>query len=264
MRSILVTKWGQIVVSITAGFIGVLVSLLADYFFTGQWQSLQKVAPVFLILSIVYLISTSILKQVSFPNKVKGFLPYNTSIKSSHFQVQNIIGEYKKELFLIGANQNFILNLENSKDQFLKLVESLGLNKKVLILISDPEDRSLMDVYDVVSSKDDFRKEEAAVVDSIQKIDKTIADFYGNEKLEEIKKKKLLEIRCTKAFLETFCFVDAGSRKGKGYFIIIGKRIAGGSRPIFYFTEDDDNEIFATYYERYKVEFEQARLLWPS
>jgi len=264
MRSILVTKWGQIVVSITAGFIGVSVSLIADYFFTGQWQSLQKVAPLFFILSIIYLISISILRRFSFPDRVKGFLPYNPNIKASHFQVQNIIKEYKKELFLIGANQNFILNLENSKDQFLKLVESLALNKKVFILISDPEYKPLMDVYDIISSKDDFHKEEAAVVDSIQEIDKTISNFFGIAKLEDIKKNRLLEIRCTKAFLETFCFVDSGSRKGKGYFILIGKRIAGGSRPIFYFTEEDDNEIFATYYERYRVEFEQARLLWPS
>jgi len=189
---------------------------------------------------------------------------YSMDINGSDLRFPKILDKYNKELFLVGPNQNFLLNTRHNSDNFEKLIASLiDGGRSINILISDPSDKVLQKMYAKVSAKD-FNKESSEILVSIKEIDRFIETKFGREKLAKIKQEKLLQIKSVDIYLDTFCFVDGQTGLGSAYFMVDSKGVAGGLRPVVFADEIDHRDLFNFYYELLKKNiFQDATLLWP-
>lgn len=243
---------------------GSLIVLGIDYGFSKKPPILPQTVLVGVTFFIFYLVIYKIQKRYIFPSYSRGTIPYNTNINATEFSFPYITEQYKKEVFLVGPNQNFLLNMNHNEANLLKLIHSLDHTKKVKILISDIRNQTIRSIYSDISTKD-FEKEATEILSSINDIDDLINMKYGAERLEQIKTNNLLQIKCTKLYLDSFCFVDSSSGQGKGYFMLVTKDTPGGTRPIFYFSEMKDQDLFNFYYDKYyRNIFEDAEQLWPQ
>jgi hypothetical protein len=214
----------------------------------------------FLLFILIYLIESSIM----FPNAIKGFVPYNMNIKMSSFQFPKIAREYNSEIFLVGPNQNKFLNFKKSStESFLELTKSLfsgNPKKKVKILVNDLGSEIVEQNFANLS----FDKNETLeVLNSLKRINAVLEKEFGSEKIKEIVNDRRLEIRATKVFLESLCFVDEGTGHAKAYFMMALKTTHGYNRPVFYLDEHDHKELLEDYYTIYDDIFSHAEILWP-
>jgi len=254
----------NILLNLILSAFGSLVVLGIDYVFSNKPPILPQTLLVGFTFFIFYLIIYKIQKRYVFPSYSRGTIPYNTNINATEFSFPTIADKYNKEIFLVGPNQNFLLNTNHNEANFVKLIQSIDSTKKVRLLISDIRNQTICSVYSNVSAKN-FENEAKEILSSIDSIDILINKKFGADRLQEIKKHDLLQIKCTSLYLDSFCFVDATSGQGKGYFMLVTKDTPGGTRPIFYLSEMKDQELFNFYYDKYRRNiFEDADQLWPQ
>ncbi len=61
------------------------------------------------------------------PDRFIGLVPYNDNIRaSSNFQMPAVFSQFDRELFLVGINLNFLLNVRSNPSTLASLLESLA------------------------------------------------------------------------------------------------------------------------------------------
>jgi hypothetical protein len=214
-----------------------------------------------------------IIKDIKPVPRGDGSIQYNLSIQSDDLNFPSLFGKFNKEIFLVGPNQNFILNLipqvmedgrlifdQPRRQNFQSMIKSLESNKRILMLIS-PLDEKSRGFYDGVSDR--YKDEILSIKKSIDNFDRLIIEDFNHDKLNEIKNNGSLVIKSYPMFFNSFCFVDTSPKEGRGYFMLVTKNV-GSSRPPFYFDKIKDASIYNKYYGLYKnTIFEAATPVWP-
>lgn len=247
--------------AIVTGAVGSSIITILDNVFSGQKEGLVKFVSVLAVMIIMYFVVYFVCRNYII--QAKGVVLYNTNIKASRFGFPYLFKNSYNTIFLVGPNQNFILNENNNKDNLLTLIESLSSHKKIHILISDIRQDKIKDMYVNVSAKN-FSQECSEILSSITRLDQLIKENFGDNKLTQIKTDNSLEIKCIDLWLDSFCFVDGDDKRAKGYLAPVTKGTPGGSRPIYYFSKKHQQELFNFYYQIYISAYGDATKLWPN
>ncbi len=256
----------DVLFGILIGVVSSGAATVIDKDLIGSTNRLLKFTIILFLVFGIYLVLAFIYRK--FIIHAKGSVYYNTNISASIFKLPDIFipGIFRRcyrNIFLVGPNQNFLLNISHNADNFYKLVQSLSDKNKVSVLISNLKSDTIKYMYSNVSAKD-FNREASEILNSIRNIDNYIKNNFGEKKLQQIKDNRLLEIKCVDLWLDSFCFVNGDESNAKGYVMLVTKNVAGGSRPIYYFSKKYQQELFNSYYQTYKYNvYEDAELLWP-
>jgi len=190
------------------------------------------------------------------PDKYFRQIKYVNSIDEWNLRMPFIFSLYKKELFLLGLNHSFLLDLKSSesRDNFLKMVDSLleDSGKKVKIMISDIWDNNTIGGYKNMIQRLAVKMENGNIIESLSEknskfyLENVILQEKGEAQLKKIKDNKQLEIKKIKTIGDTFVFIDQSEEDGLCYFSLFTSP-GGKLRPVFTFNKKDDNYIFNLY-----------------
>lgn len=205
------------------------------------------------------------------PDRFTGVLPYNSNIKgSANFQIPHIFSEFEEELFLVGINLNFLLNLKTNAENFKALLNTLTANEKlkVKILIADLWDERILHTYDrIVFGYSNLEMEGLNLVfqdtGSEYYIDTFIRNHCTDAEYEQLKKQ--LTIKKIDLLMDTFWIVDADIPEKKGDMMIIPMTaMSGEDRPVFYANMRAQPDVFASYHNVCSVGYNASKdTLWP-
>lgn len=212
------------------------------------------------------------------PNPYEGTVKYATSVNQSNFNMPNVFNVFQDELFLVGINHAFVLNLEDNYRNFLTLAERLlQLDKsrrpRARFMISDMWNPSVFDCYRSLV-QDPIPDRERTSFTAIFKtpssnnyVEKVLARELGAAQLQRIIGRRLIDIRTYPTILDTFWFVDAKTGHGKGQ-LSPANASGGADRPFFFCGEDghvhDPVHVFNYYYNLADTAFSNATRLWPN
>ena len=88
-----------------------------------------------------------------FPDRFSGMVSYNNSIAGSrNFQIPEIFSHYQREIFFVGINRNFLVNLRSNPENFAALLNSLARDpaRRARILVADLWDSEILHAYDKI------------------------------------------------------------------------------------------------------------------
>lgn len=195
-------------------------------------------------------------KNEPLPNKYFKRIKYVNTIDEWNLKMPSIFSLYKKELFLLGLNHSFLLDLKSNdgKKNFLEMIDSLLIdpNKKVRIMISDIWDDHIIGSYKNMIQRLAVKMENGNIIDSLSRkdsnhyLEKFITHERGEAQLKIIKNNNQLEIKKIKIVGDTFVFIDQSEEDGLCYFSLFSSP-GGKLRPIFTFNKKNDNYIFNLY-----------------
>ena len=207
-----------------------------------------------------------------FPDNYGGIAYFNSYITDSeNYQMPQLFKNFNKELFLVGINHTFLLNLTSRKDILIELLNELALNpdKKVKILISNLWDEKIGYTYDkIVLGKGNVE------IDSLKKVlfeqkseyflDKEVKLFAKGKFYEQHKKQ--LEIRMIDFLMDTFFFLDPQSQDASGKMMLLPMTASSGSeRTVFYLSKRKNKLSFERYYNLCRSGFENfSTRIWPT
>ena len=190
------------------------------------------------------------------PDKYFKQIKYVNSIDDWNLKMPSIFSLYKKELFLLGLNHSFLLDLKNneSRNNFLVMIDSL-LNdptKKIRIMISDIWDNKTIGSYKNMIQQLAVKMENGSIIESLSNkdsnnyLEKVIIRERGESQLKKIINGKQLEIKKIKIIGDTFILIDSAEEDGLCYFSLFTSP-GGKLRPVFTFNKKEDNYIFNLY-----------------
>ena len=213
-----------------------------------------------------------ILKTVQLlPDTYTGLLPYGNTIDcSSNFKMPRIFHEFQRELFLVGINMNFLLNLKSNTANFTEMLNVLMKNprKRVNICISDIWEKHHSYCYDkIILGQSSVEMEGLTEVfqnkDSEIYIDTFIKRTVG-DKYAQITGQ--LTIKKVEMLADTFWFVDADNAKNSGNMMLIPMTSPNGhQRPVFFASQRNQTVIFNTYEGMCRAGFNNlGKPVWPE
>jgi hypothetical protein len=180
-----------------------------------------------------------------------------------------IFGEFRSQLFLIGINLNFLLNLTQSQTAFLRLLQALLADptRRVQLLIADLWQPDIRSAYE--KTLYGYGVEELRGLDEVfgdrpskYKLDTFIRNHCDSEQYARLRGQ--LAIRKMGLLMDTLWFVDAGEHTATGSMLLSPITAPIGSeRPVYYFTQLDHAELFAAYYNLCQGGFGLATPVWP-
>jgi hypothetical protein len=203
------------------------------------------------------------------PDAYTGLLPYGDTIDcSSNFKMPKIFSEFKRELFLVGINMNFLLNLKTDSANFERMLYVLMKNpqKKINICISDIWEEHLQYCYNnIVHNKANVEMEGLTEV-----FKDTKSDIYLDTFIKKITGYKYdqittqLTIKTIEMLVDTFWFVDADEKKKSGVMMLIPMTSWSGlERAVFFASQKNQGFLFSKYYNLCKTGFESCKPVWP-
>ncbi|MDR1898143.1 MAG: toll/interleukin-1 receptor domain-containing protein [Prevotellaceae bacterium] len=205
------------------------------------------------------------------PDRYTGLLPYGDNIDcSNNFKMPRIFSEFKKELFMVGINLNYLLNLRADQTNFVKMINVLVDNpeKRVNLCICDIWETHIRYTYDkVVAGYANTEIEGLAEVfqdkESCLYINTFIKKVAGN-KYDQITGQ--LTIKKIETLVDTFWFVDADAINETGVMMLAPMTgLSGYDRGVFFADQKNRGSIFNHYYELCKNSFNRhSKPVWPN
>ncbi|MCL2442629.1 MAG: toll/interleukin-1 receptor domain-containing protein [Treponema sp.] len=205
------------------------------------------------------------------PDAYTGLLPYGDTIEcSSNFRMPRIFHEFQKELFMVGINMNFLLNLRSNPAYFIEMLKVLMANseKKVNICISDVWEKHHAYCYNkIILNQYDAEMEGLTEVFKDKNSDiyldtfirRTVGDNY-----DQITKQ--LTIKKIEMLVDTFWFVDTDNVENSGNMMLIPMTSPNGhQRPVFFASQRNQPVIFNTYQGMCRAGFNSiSNPVWPE
>ncbi|MEU2601942.1 toll/interleukin-1 receptor domain-containing protein [Streptomyces hirsutus] len=205
------------------------------------------------------------------PDHFTGVLTYNDNIAGSrNFQMPGIFEQYRRDLFLVGNNLNFLLNLHNNEETFSALLDSLiaDPSKRIRILIADLWDEKILYTYNKVifgSAMSEFSGLDDVLThhESHLYLDRFIARRAGNDAHHRLRKQ--LKIKKIGLLVDTFWFVDPDNTELSGDLLFaLMTAVTGRERPVFYVNQAENPGLFSKYFDMCQAAFDlSADVLWP-
>jgi hypothetical protein len=205
------------------------------------------------------------------PDHFTGTLYYGDNINcSTNFNMPQIFKEFAKELFLVGINFNFLLNLEVDSTNFIIMLQELMNNPKKIIniCISNLWEPNLLNAYNLIIFNQSEREMEGLTKvfhkqDSEYYIDSFIRSKTGN-KYEQVCSQ--LKIRAVKTLGDTFWFVDTNEVSKTGNMLLMPMTASTGlERSVFFANQKRHENLYKKYYTLCKGAFDNAGVtLWPK
>jgi hypothetical protein len=189
---------------------------------------------------------------------------------STNFNMPQIFNEFSKELFLLGINLNFLLNLEVDSKNFIVMLQELMSNPKKIIniCISDLWEPNILNAYNTIIFNQAEKEMKGLTKvfrepESQYYIDSFIRNNTGN-KYEQICSQ--LKIKAVKTLGDTFWFVDTDEVSKTGNMLLIPITAAVGSdRSVFFANQKRQENFYKKYYNLCKGAFDNGSLkLWPN
>lgn len=205
------------------------------------------------------------------PDRFSGTIAYNDSIAGSrNFQIPEIFSHYQREIFFVGINMNFLLNLRSNPENFAALVNSLAGDpaRRIKILVADLWDSEILHTYDKIvfgNGVNEFAGLNEVFTDPSSEVylDKYIRRRAGREKYRQLRGQ--LAIKKIGILADTFWFVDPddAALTGDMMFALI-TALTGRERPVFYVNQRDNTRLFAKYFDMCRAAFDLSQdVLWP-
>lgn len=204
------------------------------------------------------------------PEHFTGTLAYNRRINdSAHFQMPQLFDVYRRQLFLVGINLTWLLNLKLNEAVFVRLLKSLvgSAPRRCMVLIADLWDEKLRYAYNrVVSGHGEtefadmqkvFDRNSPYYIDTVIRRNVTPDEYARLATRLTIKKIALL--------MDTFWFVDADTEHRDGNLLIATMTTSlERGRPVFYVDQARDYDLFEYYRAVCDAGFNLANdVLWP-
>jgi hypothetical protein len=204
------------------------------------------------------------------PDRYTGLLPYGDNIDcSGNFKMPRIFDEFKKELFLVGINLGFLLNLRSDQTNFVHMLRVLMQDpqKKVDICICDIWEPRLQyawskivfEYFDVAlrGFTEVFQNKESPLY-----LDTFIRKITGDQ-YDQITTQ--LTIKKIEMLGDTFWFVDADETQGSGVMMLIPMTAqTGHDRSVFFANQKSHDRLFNGYYSLCRAGFNAyAKVMWP-
>ncbi len=157
------------------------------------------------------------------PSRYTGTTRYARLIADTNFNMPRVFELYEQELFFVGINHGFVLNIERDPRNFIAMVESLlapGTERRIKFMISDLWEPAVAECYgNLVQAA--FAKREIAKFTNIYKTSNSpyslapwLEAKFGKPALERLIEKGSLEIRT---------FASPCGRLGREYGSSIGR-----------------------------------------
>lgn len=207
----------------------------------------------------------------SLPDRFAGLVPYNDNIGGSiNFQMPSVFSQFDKELFLVGINLNFLLNLRANPTNFGSLLSCLmdRPERRVKILISDLWNDQIRYTYDKIvfgNSQREFEGLNEVFADEKSDVflENYIRRYCGVDRCAQVAGQ--LEIKKIDILMDTFWFLDANGATGSGSMLIAPMTaLAGFERPVFYANQSEHRGLFAAYHNVCKAGYDISQhVLWP-
>lgn len=204
------------------------------------------------------------------PERFAGTISYNDTIAGSrNFQMPDIFFNYQKDLYLVGINLHFLLNLKNSTESFAALLNSLmqDSTRRIRILISDLWDERIRYTYDKIvfgNGVFEFADLDSVLRDETSKfyLDKYIRVHTG-EKYEQICRQ--LTIKKIGLLADTFWFIDADNPSANGDMLFsLMTTATGRARPVYYVNQTENPSLFSKYFDVCRAAYDlSSDILWP-
>ena len=192
-----------------------------------------------------------------FLDTFRGMLSYNTVIyESKTFNMPSIFGLFKENLFLVGINHNFLLNLRAGRERFEALLDGLLAEKerKVEILISNLWDIHLRETYKMIlfgEAKNELEGLDEVFTNESSELflDTFIRNYCsGDPKFYDVIRRRL-SIRVIDTLMDSFWFIDVGQTEKSGDMMLLPMTIDRGiNRAAFYASKRSNPEIFEKYW----------------
>lgn len=202
------------------------------------------------------------------PSRYTGTTRYARLIADTNFNMPRVFELYEQELFFVGINHGYVLNIERDARNFTAMVKSLlepGTRRQVKFMISDLWEPAVAECYgNLVQAA--FAKREIAKFTNIYKTQDSpfslgpwLESKFGKPALERLVSEDLLEIRTFPSILDTFWFVD-----GRACQIALANG-DGEGRPMFYCgkASDEAPEAFNYYSSLARTAYGSTERLWP-
>ncbi|MFI6283758.1 toll/interleukin-1 receptor domain-containing protein [Streptomyces sp. NPDC051018] len=205
------------------------------------------------------------------PDRFTGTLTYNDNIAGSrNFQMPGVFEQYQRELFLVGNNLNFLLNLHNNEEMFGALLDSLAKDpsKRVRILIADLWDEKILYTYNKVifgSALSEFSGLNDTLTDPESRfyLDRFITARVGSKVHQQLRKQ--LRIKKIGLLVDTFWFVDPDNTALSGDLLFaLMTAVTGRERPVFYVNQAENPGLYSKYFDMCQAAFDlSSDVLWP-
>ncbi|MFJ6484796.1 MULTISPECIES: toll/interleukin-1 receptor domain-containing protein [unclassified Streptomyces] len=205
------------------------------------------------------------------PDRFTGTVTYNENITGSrNFQMPQIFDHYQRELFLVGNNLNFLLNLHNNTEMFGALLDSLvrDPSKTVRILVADLWDEKIRYTFNKIifgNAMSEFAGLDDVLTnpDSTLYLDRFIADRVGSEVHQRLRRQ--LTIKKLSLLFDTFWFVDPDGTTHSGDLLFaLMTAVTGRERPVFYVNQAENPGLFSKHFDMCRAAFDlTSEVLWP-
>lgn len=204
------------------------------------------------------------------PDRYKGTIPYNENIGgATDFQIPAIFQHFHSQLFLVGINLNFLLNLRNTTTNFERLLDSLisQPDRQARILIADLWDEKIRYTYDKIvfgNAHHELKGLDEVFTNPSSNIhiDRFIQS-YAKDHYDHICRH--LTIKKISALMDTFWFIDPDNARKAGSMLLIPMTaLVGAERPVFYMNQREHNTAFSSYFNVCKGAYDITQdVLWP-
>jgi len=204
------------------------------------------------------------------PDAYTGLLSYGDTIEcSTNFRMPRIFDEFQRELFLVGINMNFLLNLKANPANFAAMLKALMDNpdKRVNICICDIwEERHAYCYNRIVFGYGSVEMEGLTEVFKNENSDLYIDTFIkktAGDKYDQITRQ--LTIKTIEMLGDTFWFVDADNTENSGNMMLIPMTSpAGHERVVFFANQRKQPNVFNSYHNLCRAGFNNfSKALWP-
>ena len=219
-------------------------------------------------------IKASLSRLSVYPDKFKGMVPYNPIITDSkNFQMPSIFFNFAKEIFLVGINHNYLLNLRADSSRFTALLEALleDKDRKVEIMISNLWDAHLREAYKMIlfgEAKVELEGLDEVFVDESSNLylDTFIKNFLLKNQGEYDVIRQRLSIRLIDTLMDSFWFVDVDATDRGGDMMLLPMTTDRGiNRAAFYVNQRNNPEIFGKYLGICRSGWQSySKSIWPE
>lgn len=200
------------------------------------------------------------------PQQYSDVTPY-ARLHESRFSMPDVLRRCETELYLVGPNHFYILNLTGEASRFRKLLDWLRSSemRRARFLLSDMWNDSVFDCYKLFA-QGGAELERAALTESWKNttsssyVDKVIEEHLGSDMLASLKLTRRLELRVLPTILDNLWFTDPAASHGRcqaGFF----NTLSPEQRPFFH--AKANSELFTHYFALAEHGFTHARPLWP-
>jgi hypothetical protein len=205
------------------------------------------------------------------PNPYRGVVKYSR-IGESKFNIPEVLDRCQSEIFLVGPNHFYILNLQGNPTRFAALLKWLvgSETRRVRFLLSDVWNPAVFSCYRLFLPAGAADDELAAMTQSLRQpggphdIETIMRRTLSDRQFERVVETKALQISLLTTILDNMWFIDAGTGHGRCQ-VALFNTMAPQERPFFHSSEvkGDADDIFEHYHSLADHGFHYATPLWP-